>query len=140
VFRQLLAAGCLDTDLAARSGLRLNENSWGILKNEATVDFRKDPEPVSAAARQKTARASAVPFSDAVSQALWEKLRQLRLDLSRELSIPPYVIFHDKTLKEMAVRRPITPDDLLGISGVGQSKLERFGAQFLEVIKQWVNQ
>ncbi|MDX2455366.1 DNA helicase RecQ [Desulfosarcina sp.] len=140
VFRQLLAAGCLDTDLAARSGLRLNENSWRILKNEATVVFRKDPEPVSAAARQKTARAAAVPFSDAVSQALWEKLRQLRLDLSRELSIPPYVIFHDKTLKEMAVRRPITTDDLLDISGVGQSKLERFGAQFLEVIKQWVNQ
>jgi ATP-dependent DNA helicase RecQ len=50
------------------------------------------------------------------------------------------VIFHDKTLKEMAARRPATPEDLLNISGIGQSKLERFGDQFLEVIKRWKNQ
>ena len=140
VFRQLLAAGYLDTDLAARSGLRLNENSWKILKKEAPVVFRKDPAPVNAAARKKTVRAATVAFSDAASMALWEKLRQLRLTLSRELSIPPYVIFHDKTLKEMVARRPATPDELLGISGIGQSKLERFGDQFLEVISRWENE
>ena len=139
VFRQLLAAGCLDTDLAARSGLRLNENSWKILKNEAPVVFRRDPEPVKAATRKKTARAAADAVSESVPLELWEQLRQLRLDLSRELSIPPYVIFHDKTLKEMAARRPATRDDLLDISGIGQSKLERFGDQFLAVIKRWRN-
>ena len=140
VFRQLLAAGCLDTDLAARSGLRLNENSWKILKNEAPVIFRRDPEPVKAAGRKKTAKIATAVFSDAASLALWEQLRQFRLELSRKLSIPPYVIFHDKTLKEMAVRRPATPEDLLDISGIGQSKLERFGDQVLEVIKRWENQ
>jgi ATP-dependent DNA helicase RecQ len=137
VFRQLLAAGYLDTDLAARSGLRLNANSWKILKGEAPVVFRRDPEPVSVASRKKTAKTAAAEFNDAASLTLWEKLRQLRLDLSRELGIPPYVIFHDKTLKEMVARRPANPDDLLAISGIGQSKLERFGDQFLAVIKHW---
>ncbi len=140
VFRQLLAAGCLDTDLAARSGFRLNENSWKILKNEAPVVFRRDPEPVKAAFSKKTAKAAVAADSESVPLALWEQLRQLRLELSRELSVPPYVIFHDKTLKEMAARRPATPDDLLDISGIGQSKLERFGDQFLEVINRWKDQ
>ena len=61
------------------------------------------------------------------------------MDLSRALSIPPYVIFHDKTLKEMVARRPANPDELLTITGIGQSKLERFGEQFLEAIRHWCN-
>ena len=139
VFRQLLAAGCLDTDLAARSGFRLNENSWKILKNEAPVVFRRDPEPVNAATHRKTQGATAATVGESVPPALWEQLRQLRLEISRELNVPPYVIFHDKTLKEMASRRPVTRDDLLDISGIGQSKLERYGDQFLAVIKRWCN-
>jgi ATP-dependent DNA helicase RecQ len=50
------------------------------------------------------------------------------------------VIFHDKALKEMVARRPASPDELLDISGIGQSKLERFGDQFLEVISRWENE
>ncbi len=137
VFRQLLAADCLETDLAARSGLRLNENSWKILKNEAPAVFRRDAEPINAAARKKASTASIASFSDVASLALWERLRQLRLELSRELNIPPYVVFHDKTLKEMVARRPATPEDLLEIPGVGQSKLERFGDRFLEILQQY---
>ncbi len=134
VFRQLLAAGYLDTDMAARSGFRLNERGWEILKNEATVFFRKDPEPVKGAVKKKSRAASSVAFTDAASVALWEKLRQLRLEFSRELNVPPYVIFHDKTLKEMVIRRPATREDMLKITGIGQRKLERFGEPFLEVI------
>jgi ATP-dependent DNA helicase RecQ len=134
VFRQLLAAGWLDTDLAARNGLRLNARSWEILKNETAVFFRRDPEPPKAAARKKSGTASMAAFTDAASLGLWEKLRQRRLELAKALNVPPYVVFHDKTLKEMVVRRPVTPDDLLEIPGIGQSKLERFGDPFLEVI------
>ncbi len=136
VYRQLLAAGYLDTDLAARSGLRLNENSWKILKDGQTVLFRKDPLPVRPASRKQKSAKISIQFEDAESTALWEALRQLRLDLSKELNVPPYVIFHDKTLKEMVARRPVTRDDLLGISGIGQSKMERFGDDFLKVIAQ----
>jgi ATP-dependent DNA helicase RecQ len=139
VYRQLLAAGYLDTDLAARSGLRLNENSWRILRDGQTVLFRKDPVPVRPASRKQRSAKISIQFEDADSIALWEALRQLRLDLSKALNVPPYVIFHDKTLKEMTARRPVTRDDLLGISGIGQSKMERFGDDFLKVIAQSVD-
>ncbi len=134
VFRQLLAAGCLDTEMAARSGFRMNEHSWEILRGEKPIRFRKDPEPVKPASAKKSGTAAPVTFSDAESLALWERLRQLRLDLSRELNVPPYVIFHDRTLKEMVVRRPASHTEMLEISGVGQSKLDRFGDQFMAVI------
>lgn len=134
VFRQLLAAGCLDTEMAARSGFRMNENSWKILRGEQPIRFRKDPEPVKPAAAKKSGTAAPVTFSDAESLALWERLRQIRLDLSRGLNVPPYLIFHDRTLKEMVVRRPATHSEMLEISGVGQSKLDRFGDHFMAVI------
>lgn len=136
VFRQLLAAGCLDTDLSTRTGFRLNERSWKILKNEESVFFRNDPEPVKATPKKKSTAKAAIAFSDSASLALWEKLRQLRLDLSKELNVPPYVIFHDKTLKEMVHRRPTTRSEMLEVSGIGQSKLERFGDPFLEIINK----
>lgn len=134
VFRQLLAAGYLETDMAARSGFRLNENSWKILRDEQSVLLRNDPEPVKATTRKKSGTTPSAAFTDAASQALWEALRQLRLDLSRELNVPPYVIFHDKTLKEMVAHRPANPSDMLEISGIGQGKLERFGDRFLAAI------
>ena len=136
VYRQLLAAGYLDTDLAARSGLRLNENSWKILRDGQSVFFRKDPVPVKPTSSKQGLTKISVQLEDADSIALWESLRQLRLDLSKAMNVPPYVIFHDKTLKEMLVRRPVTRDDLLGISGIGHSKMERFGDDFLKVIAQ----
>ncbi|MFO7714775.1 DNA helicase RecQ [Desulfosarcina sp.] len=134
VFRQLLAAGFLDADLAAKSGLHLNARSWQILRNEASVFLRRDPVPVKVAAKQKSGTAASVVFTDAASLRLWEKLRQLRLELSKAFNVPPYVIFHDRTLKEMVVRRPLRLDDLLEIPGIGQSKLDRFGGQFLEIL------
>ncbi len=138
VFRQLLAAGCLDTNQAARSGLRLNENSWKILKDGQSVFFRNDPVLVKPTSRKQASKEAHFELNDENSIALWEALRQLRLELSKELNVPPYVIFHDKTLKEMVVHRPMTRDDLLGISGVGHSKLERFGDHFLKRISQFV--
>jgi ATP-dependent DNA helicase RecQ len=136
VFRQLLAAGCLDTDLAAKSGLRLNERSRDILTGKQPVFFRKDPDPVKPTSRKQSSAKTSFEWEDADSIALWEALRQLRLELSKELKIPPYVIFHDKTLKAMVIQRPMARDDLLGIPGVGHNKMERFGDLFLKVIAQ----
>jgi ATP-dependent DNA helicase RecQ len=140
VFRQLLAAGCLDTDLADKSGFRLNEKSWKILKGRESIFFRKDPEPVKPTSRKPARTEISLELNGPDSHALWEALRQLRMTLAKEANVPPYVIFHDKTLKEMVARRPMTPSALLGITGVGQSKLERFGDRFLELIAQWAKE
>lgn len=134
VFRQLLAAGYLDADLDARSGLRLTARSWRLLKGEAGIALRKDLRAVRSASGKKVAEPASESLSDPASQALWEALRNLRSALSAELNVPPYVIFHDKTLREMVHVRPDSREAMLAVSGVGQRKMDRFGDRFLAVI------
>jgi len=137
VFRQLAAGGLLTVNMAEISGFRLTEKSWPVLKGEQPVRFRKDAQPLKVA---KAARAAAsrpvADLGDEASQALFEKLRRLRLDIAQRLGVAPYVVFHDKTLKEMAVVRPCTPAELLGITGVGERKLELYGELFLRAIQE----
>ena len=66
--------------------------------------------------------------------ALFEKLRARRLELAKAQNVPPYVIFHDRTLVEMATRRPESLAELAAVPGVGQTKLVRYGEAFLEII------
>ena len=69
-----------------------------------------------------------------MSNDLFEELRQLRKLLATKAGLPPYVIFSDATLKAMTEFKPVTEDEMLNISGVGQHKLEKYGNQFLDVI------
>jgi len=70
-------------------------------------------------------------------EALFEELRSLRLRLARERGVPAYVVFPDKVLREICRRRPLSPAELVQISGVGRVKLERYGPDFLEVVRAW---
>ena len=65
-----------------------------------------------------------------------ERLRGVRKRLAEAQGVPPYVIFHDRTLRDMAVRRPATLVDMLDVAGVGQAKLERYGQAFLEALDE----
>ena len=67
--------------------------------------------------------------------SLWEALRACRQSLASEHNVPAFVIFHDKTLHEMLLHRPQTTAEMLGISGVGQTKLDRYGDRFLAVLR-----
>lgn len=138
VFRQLLAAGMLSVDLAKISGFRLTPKGWLVLRGERTVRFRKDPHPVKGARTAKTLAApdldSKLDGKDAGAGPLFERLRRLRLDIARESGLPPYIIFHDKTLKEMAALRPGNIEEFLGITGVGELKAEKYGEAFLKAI------
>jgi ATP-dependent DNA helicase RecQ len=69
-------------------------------------------------------------------EALWEALRQLRSDIAKENGVPPYVIFHDATLREMCLTRPDSLAAMSRISGIGEQKLNHYGHVFLEEIKQ----
>jgi ATP-dependent DNA helicase RecQ len=136
VFRQLLAGGLLTVDMGKISGFRLTEKSWPVLKGTQRVQLRKDPHPIKLKRSVKPSSRTALEFENELERQLFEKLRLLRLEIARKLGLPPYVVFHDKTLKEMAILKPQSRAAMLQITGIGEKKLERFGDRFLEVIKE----
>lgn len=136
VFRQLMANGLLSVNLSDISGFRLTKASWPVLKGEETIAFRKDPKPVKIKKPSKKKNAALVEKMPAASLPLWEKLRQLRLTIARELDIPPFVVFHDRTLLEMATHKPANRQALLKIYGVGENKARQYGDQFLDLLNE----
>ena len=110
-----------------------------MLKGQTTVHFRDDPLPVKSVARKKKKTApSELPAVEDLPP-LWEKLRRLRLEIAKRQGVPPYVVFHDKTLREMVERMPGTSAELMQINGVGERKAELFGEAFLEAILEEAN-
>jgi ATP-dependent DNA helicase RecQ len=132
IFRQLVAAKYLSVDIEGHGGLKLNENSAAILKNNAQIKFRRIEEQSVSKSREPKASSSAIVNED--EKRLWEDLRHKRLSLAREQNVPPYVIFHDSTLLEMLKTKPTTLSEMARIPGVGAAKLERYGQIFLDLI------
>ena len=136
IYRQLAAAGFLLVDHTRHGALRLTPKAWELFRDERTVPLRKDPEP----AKAKTKRRSTLPsdWQDAFvarDWELWERLRAKRLELARARGVPPYIIFNDRTLREMAVEKPTTLESLSSIPGIGERKLNRYGEAFLEILR-----
>jgi ATP-dependent DNA helicase RecQ len=136
VFRQLLAGGFLTVDMGKISGFRLTKKSWPVFKGTQRVQLRKDPQPVKLKRSVKISSLRSLEFEDEGVKQLFEKLRILRLEIARQLKLPPYVVFHDKTLKEMAILKPASRAAMLQVTGVGEHKIERYGDRFLDLIKE----
>ena len=139
VFRQLVAMGLLVVDVEGHGGLRLGARSRPVLRGEERVELRREAAPKTAAKVVKRAakvakRAHRVTFEDARDEALFQALRARRMALAKQQGVPPYVIFHDSALAEMAQAKPRRLEELARISGVGAAKLERYGEDFLAVI------
>jgi ATP-dependent DNA helicase RecQ len=141
LIRQLIALRALDVDTQGHGGLFLvQEEARPILRGERTVMLRQDrPRPVRAERPERGRAVAAVPLvgggqADPRTGPLYEALRLWRLAAAKGQSIPPYVIFHDSVLRDIAALRPETLDELAQIKGVGASKLERYGRQVLGVL------
>ena len=130
IFRQLMALGYLETDVDGHGALKLAEQSRPLLRGEVELILRKPRQDKSAAKKSK--RSTSLR---SVDESLFDQLREHRTALAKEQGVPPYIIFHDSTLEEMARTRPATLDAMRYISGVGESKLEKFGESFLQVIQ-----
>jgi len=128
VFRQLLAASLLHADASAYGALRLTDAARPVLKGEATLMLRKQVQ------RKHGRKAAAAGRQAAAGSPVFEALRAWRAALAKEQGVPAYVILHDKTLHELAVRRPASLDDLLGIPGIGQAKADRYGEAILRLV------
>ena len=136
VFRQLIAQGLIDVDLDGHGGLRLNEACRPVLRGETTLMLRQDRETTTRSKTNGSSPRRATTSLDEGDQPLFEALRAKRMELARAQELPPYVIFNDRSLIEMAERRPVTLAALGDIHGVGSSKLERYGEVFLDIIRQ----
>ncbi|MFI2810405.1 MULTISPECIES: DNA helicase RecQ [Microbulbifer] len=138
VVRQLVVRGYLEVDGEAFGALKLTQACRPLLRGEEEIQLRKLP----AAARQGPGerRTTSATEIDTADQPLWEALRACRKRLADERGVPPYVVFHDATLREMVAAKPQSEVELLAISGVGDSKLARFGADFLEVLQGFAPQ
>lgn len=139
LFRQLVARGYLVSDSEARGGLRFGAEALvkPLLRGEATLALRLPP-PAKERRRGgggERGTAVAAPELGEENQALFEALRSWRLAQAREQGVPPYVVFHDRTLIEIAGGRPASLAELGRVAGVGQAKLERYGEAVLDVLR-----
>jgi ATP-dependent DNA helicase RecQ len=126
--KELIQRGCLDQSLSRFPTLHLNPLSWQILKGEVQVELTAFAEA------KPTAPAPPVPTEIEGHPELFEALRALRKELADERNVPAYVVFPDNSLRELAAFRPQTKEELLGITGFGDMKVNLFGDAVLEAI------
>lgn len=141
VIRQLLAGGYLSVS-DRHSTLELTDASWGAMRGEQQLWMRE--QPILEAPRSKRSRAeagekrsrsaAAANLSDA-DRELFERLRAWRAETARAASVPAYVVFPDATLVGIADSRPGSLEELAEVSGVGKAKLERYGAEVLQIVE-----
>ncbi len=130
LFRQLITRNLLNVDVQGHGSLLLTETCRAVLKGETSLHLRKQ----MLQSKTKTRKAQAKNISN---NQLWEALRATRKQLSEEMGVPPFVIFHDSTLMDMMDRMPQNHQQFSGISGVGVSKLEKYADDFLAVLRDF---
>ncbi len=113
--------------------LRLSESGIAALRGDASIALYRQPRPVPGKQRVPNPSIAATSW-EGVDRDLFQALREHRLELARERNVPPYVIFHDTTLRELARSRPSSPEALRRVYGIGARKVEDFGAGVLHVI------
>ncbi|HKQ14117.1 MAG TPA: DNA helicase RecQ [Steroidobacteraceae bacterium] len=128
VARALLHQGLMTQSQDGYAVLALNEASWQVLRGERTVQVGESVKPARS-------RKGAKPVATGGDDALFQALRGLRKRLADEAGMPPYIIFNDASLRDMAERLPTTLEEFATIAGVGQAKLARYGEQFIELIR-----
>ncbi|MFT4095597.1 MAG: DNA helicase RecQ [Rhodoblastus sp.] len=133
ILRQLFAAGALATASEEHGGFCLTDKGADILKGREPVRLRSEP----LAPRERRSSPGRIPApASAGDERILAALKRKRMALAREEGVPAFVIFADRTLIDMAERRPATLDDMLEVHGVGQRKLARYGDAFLEALEE----
>ena len=131
LFRQLIARGYVYSDIESYGSIKLTELARPLLRGDTPIELRKQIKQES---RKKKKESKSRTTLRSVDTPLFDQLREQRMKLAQEHGVPPYIIFHDSTLEQMASTRPASLDEMQYISGVGESKLKKYGQQFLDII------
>ena len=133
ILRNLIQNGFLYQDLANYAVISLTDTARPLLRGETSISMAKPRTRAVPSKKRPTTKKQRTDFS--YDQTLFEKLRILRKSLADQENVPPFVIFSDASLAEMAANQPTTNEEFLNISGVGQHKLQRYGKLFIDEIK-----
>jgi ATP-dependent DNA helicase RecQ len=133
ILRQLIATRLLEVDLAGHGGLSIPEAGRRFLREKPTLMLRVPPPRAGREMVLRNRASIALPDAD---RALFQALREKRVEIARAQNLPPYVIFHDRTLIELAAARPASRAEMAAVPGVGETKLDRYGPAFLAVIAE----
>jgi ATP-dependent DNA helicase RecQ len=134
ILRQLIALRLVDVDLAGHGGLSIAQAGRDFLREKSALMLRVPAPP--RARRGKVSRMTAQAAVSEGDRDLFEALRKKRTEMARAQNVPPYVIFHDKTLIEIAAAKPSSRAEMANVPGVGEAKLDRYGPAFLTVIAE----
>lgn len=119
--------------------VKLEPKAWGILNRTETILMKMAKEQIRTSRAEKAGKSGKTAALQELQQAdeeLFQELRSLRLEIARKEGVPPYVVFSDKTLVQMAIIKPKNRQEMLGVSGVGHVKFDRYGVRFLECVRR----
>jgi ATP-dependent DNA helicase RecQ len=136
VIRQALIAKFLAKDIENYGLLKLTEKGMEFLENPTSFMLAEDHDYADTTDEENAFGARTA----AVDDELFSILKDLRKKISKQKDVPPFVIFQDPSLEDMAIQYPITIDELQNISGVGAGKAQRYGKEFVEIIKKYVEE
>ena len=136
IIRQIIVGGFLDKDIESYGILKLNDNAKGFLVNPTSFMIKEDHD-YSNIEEQETELNTK---SNVYDTKLLSMLKSLRKKVAKTKNLPPFVIFQDPSLEDMALQYPITIDELVNINGVGAGKANRFGKKFIEFIADYVEE
>ncbi|MCJ7448314.1 MAG: DNA helicase RecQ [Bacteroidales bacterium] len=136
VIRQALIAKFLTKDIENYGLLKVTQKGMEFLENPGSFMLAEDHDYADTADEENAFGAKTA----AVDEELFSILKDLRKKISKLKDVPPFVIFQDPSLEDMAIQYPITLDELQNISGVGAGKAQRYGAEFVEIIKKYVEE
>jgi ATP-dependent DNA helicase RecQ len=137
VIRQSLVAGLLSKDIETYGIIKMTPRGEEFLKKPVSFTLIKEHDYSTDSDEDIVTSAGS---KDAFDEVLYQALVDLRKQLSKEKDIPPFVIFQEGSLKDMSFQYPITAEELTNIQGVGQGKAKRYGAPFLSLIKNYVDE
>lgn len=138
IIRQAIAQELIFVDFEHYNSLKLTHAARAVLKSETTIRLREYIKPI----KQNKGKSSVANLADAnltdLEKAIFNALRGWRFETAKTHNVPAYVIFHDATLREIAINQPTRISELQGLSGIGERKLKNYGTEIIEIVKGYL--